>query len=342
MTASPWTQDSTHTRKGKTASRAPDTTDASSIDMLVDHWIRRLETPSTPESPPSKRADSATRSTTAARAATPTTDAHPASEPAARPRDESSPTLPFVSHAGAFEHYGTIGARGPLTPEVPRGEGGLDDPTARAFLFVAHWFGAPFDWVRVSEEPGDPLRWGVLRFDLDDLPHVLMDWRASSPDAYARHVASSGLDAHLDPEERPRLILVRDGERIGDPDTLERTLHEDRRLWTAIALMARDADVRRAQFRVAIDRHVRPAIQCLRDAQGQPRGAEANGQDVRLLAAAITMERMLGRRAVEALGRTPGASPDEALHRFAQVLVRGRHADASHAVERIRTSMELD
>jgi hypothetical protein len=243
--------------------------DAAQVEALLDQWVARLEQPTAPRQPPAARP----------RPGAPSQVPDLERQRAAGVRDALSKvtrtgsTVVFGDEAGGevvlarvaerTVHRGTVAVRGPLGLTTAALQGlGLTEAQARAFDFVAAWFGGPFDAMSAARTAtARTLDWGFWPLAGSEIPRALFAWKTRDAKSFETKLAVYGIDVAPTDDLRGPVLEVVDprGKLLRGERALDALVADVRRL-SVLARAGRDEHARAAQIERALASVVRPVL----------------------------------------------------------------------------------
>ncbi len=246
-------------------------------------------------------------------------------------------------------HRGTVALRGPLGVDTARlRERGLSAAQARAFEFVAAWFGAPFDAVSATRE-APHLEWGFWPFAQSEVARVLSRWKSATPERFDAALGAYGIDVLVARDDlRGPSLTVTDGRGalVQGPRALQAIAGDPKRL-AVMARAGRDAEAQAAQLQHAIVRIVQPLLRApLRRGDARIAVGEVL-PSARGLAAVLCAARALPSQAFDEVAAVAladvaaDAAEEPLLEALARYLRVAGHASSAHDIRRALSSPEL-
>jgi hypothetical protein len=182
--------------------------------------------------------------------------------------DEVGGTISLSQVDGRLQHRGTVAPRGPAAViDIACREIGLPDHVARAFEFVAAWFGLPFDAVNLRVADNQILSWGFWSAGDAELAQSLLEWKRQAPETFTAHLQTFGIDVGSSPahagaaeqSERPVLEVTSNTKQMRGREA-EWIVASEPRLLAALARAGRDRAAQKAQIDIALANWVTPVM----------------------------------------------------------------------------------
>jgi hypothetical protein len=269
-------------------------------------------------------------------------------------------TLTFADAAGGvvvlarsgtrIVHQGTVGVRGPSGLSLRAlQDHGLSEAQARASEFVAAWFGAPFDSIRVDRAaPAASWRWGFWPLGPKETCVALAEWKARAPDSFTSMLGDYGIDVapRTDDLRGPELEVVDPTrERVQTGPHAFDALSRDPRRIALLARVGRHGEARDAQLRTVLHGLVQPLLRLGLTAGGTRKTVADVVSSPRSLAVFLAAQRGLDLTGIAdvlvAASRREADGPAEATLLLALQDGLRKHTSAAHAVRRTLSSPEL-
>jgi hypothetical protein len=339
--------------------------DAAHVEALLDQWVARLEHAAGP------RPSAASRPRARATSSPPASPTGPEVPDLERQRAASvrgalekvtraGSTVVFGDEAGGevvlarvadrTVHRGTVAVRGPLgITTAALQEQGLTEPQARAFEFVASWFGGPFDAMSASRTAAArSLDWGFWPLSGSEIPRAMLAWKTRDAKSYGAKIAAYGIDVAPTDDLRGPVLEIVDprGKVIRGERALDALTADVRRL-AVLARAGRDDAASAAQIERAIASVARPMLR-VPVSRGETRATLGDVvASARGVAALLCAARGIGATAFEELVRVaiadaPNGSNEESLvEAVARYLRVSGHAAIAADVRRTLSSPEL-
>ncbi len=260
---------------------------------------------------------------------------------------------------------GGVAVRGPLAPAAAAFQGeSLTAAAAKAFEFVAAWFGSPFDAVNVGPPGGSRLRWGFWGLSGDPLAWVLARWKAGDRSQFDALFARYGLDVVPLPSgtadatrdsasppgssPAPRAdsfeLLVRTERRVVRGASAAAVIGSDPRRLAVLARAGRERSAQLAQIDGALRFGVQPSLALL-EARAAAESAPATTREmavILLLALRYGAETTGQLHADATRSTSPDAAPIGWADAIAAGLARAGRPRAAREIHVVLASPELD